>query len=144
MKQLYLILLLSVIPGCASTPQYKTNTEVIVHYNGKEISRTGSKFVSFEKFKELAHTKGKKYIIFSARWCKSCQFLDRSLKQSGHFNKVTFLDVDEEWVQQLMAVIQERNVPTMLVTDENGNFTEKLIGPSRIIMHLIIKGPKGV
>jgi glutaredoxin len=133
------MLLLSLIPACASTPQYKTNTEVIVHYNGQEISRTGSKFISFEKFKELAQKKGKKYIIFSARWCKSCQFLDKALKQSGNFDKVTFLDADEEWVQQLMVVAQERNVPTMMVTDERGNFIQTLIGPSKIIMYFITK-----
>tara|TARA_R100001510_G_C7647746_1_gene205092 strand:+ start:1217 stop:1648 length:432 start_codon:yes stop_codon:yes gene_type:complete len=139
MRLSFLLLPLALITGCGGAPEYKTNTEVIVHYNGKEISRTGSKFVSFEKFKELAHKKGKKYIIFSTRWCKSCQFLDRALKQSGYYDKVTFLDADEEWVQQLMVVVRERNVPTMMVTDENGNFTETLIGPSKIIMHFITK-----
>ena len=141
MKALFLFLMLILTASCGSSPDYKTNTEVIVHYNGKEVSRTGSKFLSFEKFKELAHEKGEKYIIFSARWCKSCQFLDRALKQSGHFDKVMFLDVDEQWVQQLMVVVRERNVPTMMVTDENGNFTQVLVGPSKIIMYLITKGP---
>ena len=140
MRLSYLLLPLIFITGCGAAPEYKTNTEVIVHYNGKEISRTGSKFVGFEKFKELAHEKGKKYIIFSARWCKTCQFLDKALKQSGNFDKVTFLDADELWVRELMAVVGERNVPTMMVTDENGNFTEILIGPSKIIMHFITKG----
>ena len=142
MRLLYLIILSFFMLGCGASPQYKTNTEVIVHYNGQEISRTGSKFVSFEKFKELAHKKGKKYIIFSARWCKSCQFLDRALKQSGYFDKVTFLDADEQWVQQLMVVTQERNVPTMMVTDEEGNFIKTLIGPSKIIMYFITKVPE--
>ena len=137
-------LLLFALPqifGCASFTHQKRNAELIVHYNGQEVSRSGSKYMGFPEFEKFAKEKGKKYIVFSARWCDSCNFLDRALKQSGHDSTVVQLDADEIWVQQLMKVAGLRNVPTMMVTDENGNFKNTLVGPSKIIMHLIVHGP---
>ena len=126
--------------GCA-TVQNKRNAELVVHYNGVEVSRSGSKYTGLPEFTKHIEQKSKKYIIFAARWCKSCKFLDKALAQSGHEPLIIRLDADELWVNQIMAMMGLSNVPTMVVIDEKESLVNTLVGPSKIIMYLIINEP---
>lgn len=129
------------ILSCGSTPSPR-QAELVVTYEGVEVHRAGSKYASIEEIHAKTGEKGKKYFIFSARWCKSCVFLERALEQSGHSDMVTLIDVDGQETGKLAAVLEIQNVPTMVVIDENDNITEKLVGPSAIVMHMLINVEK--
>jgi len=133
-----ILLLLTFLYACAAASDQTRNAELIVTYNNEEVQRTGSKYKSYSEMRKIADRKEKKYIIFSARWCPSCDFLERAMKQSGHIQSVNLIDVEELWVQGLAKVFKIPGVPTMIVVDERDTVVEKLVGPSDIIMHLLI------
>jgi thioredoxin-related protein len=124
--------------GCATTPPEKRNSELIVTYNGKEVHRAGSMYKSFEEFEKILQKKEKQYIIFSARWCSSCKFLQKALIQGNFIDKVTLLDIDEPWVAHLAKNLKIKNVPTMIVADKDGQIIDGRIGSPPIVLYLVI------
>ena len=114
--------------SCSAEKQYR-NSDLVVTYYGQEVHRA-SKYTSLDEFRYLINESEKKYIIFSADQCPSCQ--------SGHVEKVILLNLQESWVYELSQVLQIRGIPTLIVTDEKGNYVDQKVGPSDIIMYLII------
>jgi len=137
----FLIVFSFFLVGCATGPQEKRNAELIVEYHGVEVHRAGSEYSSLKEFEGLMGKKEQKYILFGAKWCNACRFLDKALEQSGHDTTVTKLNSDEAWVQSLMRGGGIRSIPTMVVLDEKDQLVGVFIGPSKIIMHLIVHGP---
>jgi len=139
MKLIFSILAIFIF-ACGSGPQQveKRNAELIVTYQGKEVHRAGSRYKSFDELKEISERVQKKYIIFSARWCKSCTFLNKALEQSGHAPLVSQIDVEELWVQGLAKFFKITGVPTLLVVDEKDRIIKRSAGPSEIVMYLLI------
>ena len=137
MKIFASILVFLAIISCASTPTPR-QAELVVTYNGQEVHRAGSKYASIEEVHQKTLEKGKKYFIFAARWCKSCDFLEKALEQSGHRDIVTLIDIDDAESRKVAAALDIRNVPTMVVVDEKDKISDQLIGPSAIVMHMLI------
>ena len=137
MRWIFLLLLtLIMATSCSAEKQYR-NSELVVTYNGQEVHRA-SKYTSLNQFRYLVNESEKKYVIFSADQCPSCRTLYEALKQSGHVEKVILLNLQERWVYVLSQVLEIRGIPTLIVADEKGNFVTQKVGPSDIIMYLII------
>ncbi|HBT10944.1 MAG TPA: hypothetical protein DEB18_16480 [Leeuwenhoekiella sp.] len=126
------------VAGCASSPPEKRNSELIVTYNGKEVHRAGSLYKSFEEFEKILQKKERQHIIFSARWCNSCKFLQKALTQGGFIDKVVVLNIDEPWVAHLAKSLKIKNVPTMIVSDKDGQIIDGRIGSPPIVLYLVI------
>ena len=137
MKKFVSILVFLAIISCGSSPEPR-QAELIVTYNGQEVHRAGSNYATIEEIHQKTLEKGEKYFIFSARWCKSCDFLQKALKQSGHLNQVVLIDIDDPNSKKLAAILEIQNVPTMVVIDKSDNISNTLIGPSAIVMHMLI------
>jgi len=137
---MFFIFLLVFLSACSSVPAQKRNAELVVTYQGKEVHRVGSKYQSYSDMEVRAGRSNKKYIIFSARWCKTCDHLNLLLKQSGHAenNQISLLDIEETWVSNLAQVYGITEVPIMIIVNEKDMIIGKLLGPSKIIMHLLI------
>ena len=131
-----LIFVLFGVTSCA-TEQYHRNSELVVTYNGKEVHRA-SKYTSLKDFQYLINEKKRMYIIFSADQCSSCRQLYKALQQSGHVNKVVLLNLQERWVFKLSQMLNMRGIPTLIVVDKDGEYVASKLGPSDIIMYLII------
>ena len=137
MRWIFLLLITFIMAtSCSAEKQYR-NSDLVVTYYGQEVHRA-SKYTSLDEFRYLINESEKKYIIFSADQCPSCQTLYEALKQSGHVEKVILLNLQERWVYELSQVLQIRGIPTLIVTDEKGNYVDQKVGPSDIIMYLII------
>ena len=92
------LFILSQLVSCAHSPDQKRNSELIVHYEGQEVYRAGSKYLSLQQLEDkLSDKTKKKFIIFSARWCNSCKTLDRALAEIKNKEQVILLDIDEPW-----------------------------------------------
>ena len=135
---IFITLVLVSCSGMQTSTHTKRNAELVVTYNGEVVHTAGSKYKTVDEFREIIQRKGPKYIVFGAKWCKSCGFLERALKQSNHFDKITFINVEEEWVAFLMSEIGIRSIPTMVIIGEDDKLSGTFVGPSKIIMHLLI------
>ena len=131
------VILVQVV-ACTPVNQQR-NAELIVEYNGTEVYRAGTPFKSLKDFEKIIENKTKtKYVIFSAKWCNSCAFLNKALKQSGHWDQVVLLDIDERWVAGTAASLGIKAVPTMVVVDKDDSIVQTFEGPSAIVMYLLI------
>ena len=127
-----LILLTLLFFGCAGAPSthnHEDNTELVVHYNGKEVHRRGGKWVSES---ELAlRTKNHKEIIviFGADWCKACNLTRKIIKKINIKTKVYYLNFDEPWVKKIAYLMQIKAIPYMVHSKDSGKFEAHRIGP---------------
>jgi thiol-disulfide isomerase/thioredoxin len=139
-KYMFFTSLLMFLSACSSSGAQKRNAELIVTYQGGEVYRAGSKYQSYFDMKVRADRPEKKYIIFGARWCDTCDQLNLLLKQSGHetSDQVSLLDVEEDWASNLAKAYSIMILPTMIVVSEKNIIIGKIQGPSKIIMHLLI------
>ncbi len=139
---LAVIIILSQLVACTSTNQPR-NAELIVTYNGEEVHRAGTAFKSLKEFDTIIRDNTKtKYVVFSAKWCNSCEFLKKALKQSGHWEQVTLINIDEPWVASLASSLGVRAVPSMVVVGKDDSIQKTFVGPSAIVMHLLINVDK--
>ncbi len=144
MRNLFLLLLILAISiSCGSSqPQYESNTELTVHYNGKLVHqrqpKPQSEYTSYDELSKLISEKQDFIIIFSADWCSACNFTKKAIIQANIKKKIHYLNVDESWVQQLMAIMELRSIPFMVHTGENGNFLKSLFTPKDIVLYLLL------
>ena len=132
-----LILAVFFVIGCAGSTENRS-ADLTVHYFGKEIHRISTKYKNLQQIRTSLDIKQDKYLIFMADWCKSCDFLLKALKQSGHFEKVMLINIDERWVQALAAELGISAVPTMVKIDKKDKISKSIVGPSKITMYLLI------
>lgn len=75
----------------------------------------------------------KEIIKFSAEWCGPCKTLApifHKVSQLEEYNDVQFkeVDIDEEENADLVTKCQIRNIPTIIVLDENEQIVKRLVG----------------
>lgn len=75
----------------------------------------------------------KEIIKFSAEWCGPCKTLApifHKVSQLEEYNDVQFkeVDIDEEENSDLVTKCQIRNIPTIIVLDENEQIIKRLVG----------------
>ena len=116
MRNLFLLLLIFAISiSCgASQPEYTSNTELTVHYNGKLVHQRQPKpqsdYTSYDELSKLISKKQDFIIIFSADWCSACKLTKKAITQADIKKRIHYLNVDEPWVQQLMAIMEIRSI----------------------------------
>ena len=143
-KKIFIILICIFIPSCSGPPlKYNPNTELVVHYQGKEVYRCNSitntdNYIALNDLNKFISQKKELIIIFAADWCSSCRVTKKALKQANLKKQVFYVNIDEEWVQKLAALIEVKSIPFMLHTDKEGNFIQALVGPKEIILYLLL------
>lgn len=139
--KLLFLCLTAVLVSCGSVfgPAHKSssNTELIVHYNGVEVHRRGSKYLTKQELTDLSDSKKDFIVIFTAKWCSACVFTDKVIKQSKLKKKIYYLNLDEDWVKHLAALLEIRGVPFLMHIDKRGITVAKKLGPMSIIDYLI-------
>ena len=142
-KAFLLLLTLGISISCGgSQPEYNSNTELSVHYNGKLVHerkpKPQSDYTSHDELRKLISEKQDFIIIFSADWCNACKLTKKAITQAEIKKRIHYLNVDEPWVQQLMAIMEIRSVPFMVHTDNNGDFVKAFNSPKDIVLYLLL------
>ena len=138
-KKIIVILICVFIPSCSGPPvKHNPNTELVVHYNGKEVHRRSS-YLTLTELTNLTEKKQEIVLIFSASWCSACNLTKKAVSQANLKTEVRYLNIDEDWVKKLAAALKIQQVPTMVHVGKDGSFLRKEIGPGRIITYLLIK-----
>ena len=139
--KLLMLSLAGVFLSCGATPsidsESASKTEVLVHYNGKEVYRKNSKYLSRQELTNLSNSKKDFIIIISAQWCSACTFTDKAIKQAELKKRIYYLNLDEPWVKYLARLLEIRGVPFLMHVDKNGNTVAKKTGPVAIINYLV-------
>ena len=146
MKQIlvYIIILTFMVLqfiGCGGkAPQPKSNSassSLVVTYNGKEVHRRNTGWISDKQIQSIVADGKEKIIIFGAPWCKSCALLRKALPQANLAIDVYFINVDEDWAQRLAAVLGVRDIPLMLRLTPNGDIAVIKKGTGTITVYLL-------
>ncbi len=66
-------------------------------------------------------------LLFSASWCGPSKRFVKEIKEAG-VNCYSYIDVDEDWTQDLAVKYQIRNVPTTILVSKDGAIINKWIG----------------
>ena len=125
--------------SCGSAPPVdNSNTELVVHYNGKEVHRRGGEYISEQKLVSLIRGDKDFVVIFSADWCKACALTKKALKQANLNKPIYYLDMEADWVQRLASMMEIKSIPLMVHADADGQPKASLIGPSDIVLYLLL------
>ena len=129
------------LSSCGSSPQvtHDNNTQVIVHYEGKEVYRKGSRYTGEYQIQAVLDRGQPFVVVFSADWCDGCKLLRGALERAKLKTKVYYLNIDEPWVQRLASVAGINNVPTMLHIDKKGDVISGRVGPGAIVVYLLVR-----
>lgn len=132
-----LLMLLS----CGSNPPTPdhSNTELTVHYNGKEILRKNSRYISENHLRSILDRKKEVIIIFSADWCSSCTLTRQAIDQAKVSINVYYLNLDESWAKQLAILMNIRTIPVMFHVGKAGETLGVRVGPSEIVSYLALR-----
>lgn len=136
----YLLALFAVFSlSCGSLPPANNlNTKPVVHCSEKEVHRRGGEYISEQKLVSLIRTNQEFVIIFVADWCKACTLTKKALKQAKLKKPVYYLNADLEWVQRLAGMMKIKSIPLMVHTGPDGKTKASLIGPSDIVLYLLL------
>lgn len=73
----------------------------------------------------------KKVLKFSSSWCGPCKLLspifDEITEELKNMN-IEFISVDVEEDEELTSKYSVRNIPTIVITDEDGNELDRCVG----------------
>ncbi len=139
---LRILLSLSILPvlGCSSVQQStNSNTELVVTYNGVEEHRRGGEWVSQKQLRKLVDTKQELIIAFGAPWCGPCNLIKKALKQADLKKKVYWINTDEVWGSQFMALLGSKGIPFMVHADKGGKIIATKQGAGAIVSYLVIR-----
>lgn len=68
----------------------------------------------------------KKFLYFTAAWCGPCKILKPKIEALSSELPITILDVDTN--KETAANYSVRNIPTIIMIDENGEVLNRLVG----------------
>ena len=140
MFRIFLSLLILPALGCSSAQQStNSNTELVVTYNGVEEHRRGGEWVSQKQLRKLVDNNQELIIAFGAPWCGPCKLIKRSLKQANLKKKVYWINTDEVWGAQFMALLGSRDIPFMIHADRGGKIIATRRGAGAIVSYLVIR-----
>lgn len=127
----YLIPLLFML-ACGPTP--KRNAEIVTTYEGIVEHHENPDYNTEQELREaLSDDKIPDFILFSAEWCPPCRTLKDTINALGWRDSVIILDVDQEWVKFLSGATGIEQIPSMIVTyDDGGEKSELITGPGEI------------
>ncbi len=117
--QIFCILIISfLIVGCGAEQQHASrNTEVVTTYFGKEAQRSGGKWSSQHWLTKRLEEPGEFVVIFAAPWCKTCNLLERGVKQAQLKAEIYWLNVDQPWVSKVASIMGIKQIPIAILMD---------------------------
>lgn len=68
----------------------------------------------------------KKILYFTAEWCGPCKMIKPKMQQLSQTLPIQFIDVDTN--KSTCAQYGIRNVPCVIIIDNNGTVTGRLVG----------------
>jgi thioredoxin 1 len=68
----------------------------------------------------------KKFLYFTAAWCGPCKVLKPKIEALSNELPITILDVDANRIAAAQYNI--RNIPTIIMIDEEGSVLDRLVG----------------
>jgi len=140
LKRLFLSLLILPALSCSSVPQStNSNTELVVTYNGVEEHRRGGEWVSQKQLRKLVDSNQELIVAFGAPWCGPCKLIKRSIKQARLKKKVYWVNTDEVWGAQLMALLGSKDIPFMIHAERGGKIIASKHGAGAIVSYLVIR-----
>ena len=139
-KNIVFLLGLTFLFSCAGPAHYtnsnKQATELIVHYNNKEVHRR-STYTSEQKIRDLIRDQQEIIVIFVAEWCESCTLTIDAISQTKLKIKVHYVNIDEEWAAQVAALMKIKTIPIMLHVDTSGKTVATRLGTGQIVTYLL-------
>ena len=126
------------ILGCSSAPPQQRHADLVVTYFDKKIKHEKPTWTNEARLREVLKKSGKKFLVFGADWCGSCNFLRRALREGELLEHVEFINVDEKWANHIMQFYGVESIPTMFELDSKSNITNIKIGPGQIVVHLLV------
>lgn len=66
-------------------------------------------------------------LLFSASWCGPSKKFVKEIKEAG-INSYTYIDVDEDWAEELASKYEVRNIPTTFLVTIDGTVIKKWVG----------------
>lgn len=66
-------------------------------------------------------------LIFSASWCGPSKRFVKEIEEAG-IKCYTYIDVDEDWTEQLVVKYGVRNIPLTVLVDTHGEIINKWVG----------------
>ena len=142
MKKIFIVLFFTLTAlscGTHPTASKTSNTELTVHYNGKEVHRRGSKYISQTQLRQILENNKEVVLVFSAEWCDACKTTRKALKQADLKTSVHYLNIDELWVGKLAKIMGIKGIPFMLHADTKGGVKAARLGPGPIVIYLITR-----
>lgn len=135
--KLTLAFLIGTISSCTSSaPINHNNSSLTVTYEGKEVHRRNTGWISVDEFANLENKK-RALIVFGAPWCKVCTKLRVAVKEAELKEKVYYVNIDEPWAREVAATINLKQIPIMFVL-EDGKAKLAKLGPGQIVMWLLV------
>ena len=118
--------------SCVPTP--KRNAEIITTYEGIVEHYENPSYNTEQELRNvLSDGVGPDFILFTAEWCPPCRTLQDTIKSLGWRDKVTILDLGQEWVKFLAETVGISGIPAMIVTyDDGGEKSELITGAGEI------------
>ena len=126
------------VGSCTSSAPLNSepNTSLVVTYNGEEVHRRNTPWISLSEFAEISE-KEDCVIVIAAPWCKPCEKLRFLIKQAEIKEPIYFLNLEEPWVKQIAMEIGIKSIPVMFNVKQ-GKAAIAEFGPDKIIMWLLI------
>ena len=127
----YLIPLLFLL---SCVPEQKRNAEIITTYEGIVEHYENPDYNTEQELRNtLSDDLGPDFVLFTAEWCPPCRTLLDTIKSLGWRDKVTILNLDQEWVKFVAETIGISGIPAMIITyDGGGEKSELITGPGQI------------
>jgi len=126
------------IVACNNKTPPTRNAELTVTYMGKVVKYERPTWYNESQLREELKKPGKKYLIFGAPWCGGCDSLRTALRQANLLHKVIFVNVEEEWCTRVAQFYSVKSLPTLFEIAPDTKITDAKVGPSEIVMHLLI------
>ena len=135
----FIFILVCLLMSCTGTNQVR-NSELTAEYYGVVEVRKGGAYINEATLRQLAKQDDEThYIVFSDDMCGGCAYLKEKLKERKWIDKVHFLNLDDEWVQELAAIMNIKSVPTLVVELKDNKGALYFEGPAEIMTHLVTK-----
>ena len=135
----FILILVGLLMSCGGAQEAR-NSELTAEYYGVVEVRAGGAYIDEATLRELLKQDDKThYIIFSDDMCGGCTYLKQKLKERGWIDKVHFVNLDDEWVQELAVIMKIKAVPTLVVELTNDNGALFYEGPAEIMRYLARK-----
>ena len=135
----FILILVGLLMSCGGAQEAR-NSELTAEYYGVVEVRAGGAYIDEATLRELLKQDDKThYIIFSDDMCGGCTYLKQKLKERGWIDKVHFVNLDDEWVQELAVIMKIKAVPTLVVELTNDKGALFYEGPAEIMMYLARK-----